>query len=55
MKEIGKMINNMDMVLKLGKMELNLKDIMWKVKNTGLVHFNGQMEVNMKENLLIII
>ena len=39
----GKKIDNMDMELRLGLMELNMKEIMNKEKNMGLDLLNGLM------------
>jgi hypothetical protein len=41
MKEIGLKINNMDLVLRLGLMELNMKDNMKWVKNMEKENFFG--------------
>ena len=55
MKGNGKMINNMAMDVKNGRMELNLKVIIKKVKNMVKANFNGLMVHNMMEILLKII
>lgn len=39
----GKRIDNMDMELRLGLMELNMKETMSQEKNTGSDHLNGVM------------
>lgn len=49
MREIGKMIYNMDMVQKVGMMEVNIKVIMFMEGNKVKVHILGQMDQNMKE------
>lgn len=41
--ETGKKIDNMDMELRLGLMELNMKEIMNKEKSMGLDLLNGLM------------
>ena len=55
MKDIGKKINKMEKEKKVGLMVLHMKEIINKEKKAGKVFLNGQMEVNMMENLKIII
>jgi len=47
MKETGKMIYKMDMVLKVGQMGLNMKDVIKLVKNMAKEHIPGLMVLNM--------
>ena len=54
MKDIGEMTCNMDMVLKHGQMEANMKDITMKVKSMGKEHTLGVTEVVMLVIGLII-
>ena len=49
MKEIGKIIIWMAMVLILGKMDVNMKDSIKKIRNTVMEFIHGQMEGNMME------
>ena len=49
MKEIGKIIIWMAMVLILGKMDVNMKDSTEKIKNMAVEYIHGQMEGNMME------
>lgn len=51
----GTMINKRDKVKKFGQMEPNMLDSMQLEKSMVMVNFNGQMDLNMKENLKIII
>ena len=55
MKVIGKRINKMVMVKKVGPMELLMKEIINKEKKVVKENLNGQMVVHMKGNLKIII
>ena len=55
MKGIGKKINRMEQVKKVGLMVLHMKEIINKVKKVVKVNLNGLMEVHMKDNLKIII
>ena len=55
MKEIGKKINKMEQVRKVGLMELHMKVNINKVKKVAKVNLNGQMVVHMKVNSKIII
>jgi len=55
MKEIGKKINKMGQVRKVGLMELHMKVNINKVKKVAKVNLSGQMVVLMKANLKIII
>lgn len=55
MKVIGQKINIMEVVVKLGLMEANMKANMCKGKNVGKVYTFGLMGVNMKEIGKIII
>ena len=55
MKVIGKKINRMEQVRKVGLMEPPMKEIINKVKKVAKEFLNGQMEVFMKVNLKIII
>lgn len=43
MKDHGKMIYNMDMVLKLGMMVVNMREIMLMVKSKEMVFIHGLM------------
>ena len=49
MKECGKVINNTALEKKYGQMELNTKEITFKVKNMGLANSNGLTVQYMKE------
>ena len=55
MKEIGKKINKMEQVKKVGLMVLRMKEIINKVKKAVKVFSNGLMEVYMKVISKIII
>ena len=55
MKEIGRKINKMEQVRKVGQMVLHMKEIINKERKVAKVNLNGQMEVLMKDNLKIII
>ena len=55
MKEIGKMIDNMEKEKKVGLMVPGMKAIMSMGKNMGKANFIGRMDRIMKENLLLII
>ena len=55
MKEIGKKINKMEQVRKVGLMELHMKVNINKVRKVVKVNLNGLMEVHMRDNLKIII
>ena len=55
MKVIGKKINRMGQVKKVGQMEHHMKEIINKEKKVVKVNLNGQMEVHMMANLKIII
>lgn len=48
-KEIGKIIIWMVMVLILGKMDVNMKDSIKKIRNMVVEFTHGQMEENMME------
>lgn len=52
MKEIGKMIYNMVMALKLGMMEVNMKAVMLMVKNKGKESIHGLMGKQIKKLLI---
>jgi len=52
---IGKRIDNMDMELRLGPMELNMKETMSQEKNTGSDHLNGVMVQFILVNFIAII
>ena len=54
-KDIGKMINKMDMVKKFGLMVVYMKENIKMEKKMVQGNLNGVMEVYMKENFLIII
>ncbi len=53
--ETGLMINNMAKELKLGLMEQDIKVFMLEEENTVKESFVGQMVLNLKEILMIII
>jgi hypothetical protein len=55
MKDIGKKINKMVQVKKVGPMVPHMKEIINKVKKVGKVNLNGPMEVLTMVNLKIII
>jgi methyl coenzyme M reductase beta subunit len=55
MKDIGKKINKMVQVKKVGPMVPLMKEIINKVKKVGKVNLNGLMEVLTMVNLKIII
>ena len=55
MKDIGMMILKKVMELKLGKINLNIKENIKMVKNMVLVFMYGQMVLCMKVNGLIIV
>ena len=55
MKDIGKKINKMVKVKKVGQTEQHMKEIINKEKKVGKGFLNGQMEVHMMGNLKIII
>ena len=55
MKDIGKKINKMGKVKKVGRMEQHMKEIINKEKKVVRGFSNGQMEVHMMANLKIII
>jgi methyl coenzyme M reductase beta subunit len=55
MKDIGKKINKMVQVKKVGPMVPRMKEIINKVKKVGKVNLNGLMEVLTMVNLKIII
>jgi hypothetical protein len=55
MKDIGKKINKMVQVKKVGPMVPLMKEIINKVKKVGKVNLNGPMEVLTMVNLKIII
>jgi hypothetical protein len=55
MKDIGKKINKMVQVKKVGPMVPRMKEIINKVKKVGKVNLNGPMEVLTMVNLKIII
>lgn len=48
MKDNGKMIYKMEMELKLGQMDLNMKVVIKKEKNMDLVNIFGMMDLHMK-------
>ena len=55
MKEIGRKINKMEQVKKVGLMVPRMKETINKVKKVVKVNLNGLMVVHMKDNLKIII
>ena len=55
MKEIGKKINKMAQVKKVGLMVLHMKATINKAKKVDKVNLNGLMVVPTKDNLKIII
>jgi hypothetical protein len=55
MRDIGRMINNMEKDSKVGKMVLVLEVIMLKAKSMDKEYFLGQIQAVILGNLLIII
>lgn len=50
MKGNGKMIFNVEMVLRFGQMELNMKEIMKMVKSMGKELYSSLMQAYTEEN-----
>ncbi len=54
MKEIGLKINNMDMELKHGLMDVVMREIMIWAKSMEKAYFYGLINLSMKDNLFLI-